>query len=286
MRNRDIFGDSSEGRPSPAPKPPKPEPKEPPKGHGRRQQNLDVVEKFHDLDVADKICPSCGGDLKEWAGQYEESREVDMFERRFVELHHKRKKYRCGCGGCVETAPAPLKLMRGARYSIDIAISIAVAKYRDHMPLERLARALDNQGLVIDSQTLWDQINALANVLSPTHDALQALVLSEPVIGADETQLEGDGPQEREREDQALAGLGRQRAERVCYRIKAGRSLQDATDALGDYARVVVCDGYAGYEALSNLRRFIVLPHCWAHVRRKFMTSIRIIGKHMPVCST
>jgi transposase len=175
MRNRDIFGDSSEGRPSPAPKPPKADRNEPPKGHGRRQQKLDVVEKIHDLDVADKTCASCGGELKEWAGQYEESREIDMFERRFVELHHKRKKYRCGCGGCVETAPAPLKLMRGGRYSIDSAVSIAVAKYRDHMPLERLARALDNQGLVIDSQTLWDQINALANVLSPVHDALQSL---------------------------------------------------------------------------------------------------------------
>lgn len=271
MRNRALFGDSSEGRPSPAPKAAQPEPKPAPKGHGRRQQQLEIVEKFHELDVADKACPACGGELKEWVGQYEESREIDMYERRFVELHHKRKKYRCGCGGCIETAPAPLKLMRGARYSIDIAVSIAVSKYRDHMPLERLARALGNQGLVIDSQTLWDQINALANVLSPVHDALQALVLSQPVIGADETHWKVMDHKSASGKTKRWQVWAVSAPNAICYRIKAGRSLKDATDVLGDYVGVVVCDGYAVYEALSKQRRSITLSHCWAHVRRKFL---------------
>jgi transposase len=270
-RNRAMFGDSSEARPAPVTKTAKPEPEsEPQKGHGRRQQKLDLVERFHDLDVADKTCPSCGGELSEWIGQYEESREIDMFERRFVELHHKRKKYRCACGGCVETAPAPLKLMRGARYSIDIAISIAVAKYRDHMPLERLARALGNQGLVIDSQTLWDQINALADVLSPVHDALQALVLSEPVIGADETHWKVMGQKSANGKTKRWQVWAISSPRAICYRIKAGRSLKDATDVLGNYTGVVVCDGYAVYIALSK-QTGILLGHCWAHVRRKFI---------------
>jgi transposase len=272
-RNQAMFGDSSEGRPAAATKPePTPEPKpEPNKGHGRRQQKLEVVEKFHELDMADKTCPSCGGELTEWVGQYEQSREIDMFERRFVELHHKRKKYRCACGGCVETAPAPLKLMRGARYSIDIAVSIAVAKYRDHMPLERLARALANQGLVIDSQTLWDQINALANVLSPVHDALQALVLSQSVIGADETHWKVMGYKSANGKTKRWQVWAISSPSAICYRIKAGRSLQDATDVLGSYTGIVVCDGYAVYDALSKQRSGLLLAHCWAHVRRKFI---------------
>ncbi|HSG66407.1 MAG TPA: IS66 family transposase zinc-finger binding domain-containing protein, partial [Gammaproteobacteria bacterium] len=158
-RNKALFGDSSERR---APEREElAKPAAPQRGHGPRAQDLPVVEKVHELDPADRTCPSCGGELAEWEGQFEESREVDMYERQFVHLHHKRKKYRCGCGGCVETAPGPLKLMPGGRYSIDIAISIAVAKYGDHSPLERLARSLGHRGLMIDSQTLWDQINAL-----------------------------------------------------------------------------------------------------------------------------
>jgi transposase len=155
-RNQALFGDSSERRPSSA----GPAAKQPQKqsGHGPRKQVLPLVERVHELDVADRTCTSCGGALSEWVGQFEIANEIDMVERHFVELVHKRKKYRCKCGGCIETAPAPPKLMPGGRYSIDIAISIAVGKYGNHMPLERTARALAQQGLVIDSQTLWDQI--------------------------------------------------------------------------------------------------------------------------------
>ena len=80
-------------------------------------------------------------------------------------VRHKRKKYRCSCGGCVETAPGPDKLIPGGRYSIDFAVSVAIAKYTDHLPLERQVRIMKRQGLVVDSQTLWDQLNAVARHL-------------------------------------------------------------------------------------------------------------------------
>jgi transposase len=46
---------------------------------------------------------------------------------------------------------------------------------------------LKRQGLVVDSQTLWEQINALAKWLVPAHEQLHSYVLAQPVIGADET---------------------------------------------------------------------------------------------------
>jgi transposase len=240
-------------------------------GHGPRQQELPVVERVHELDAADRTCPSCGGQLEEWPGQYEESSEIDKVAERFVEVLHRRKKYRCRCGGCVETAPAPPKLMKGGRYSIDIAVGIAVAKYADHMPLERMAVALGRRGLSIDSQTLWDQLNALAKLLSPAHDALQAAVLSQPVIGADETHWKllsqrSSGGKSKRWQVWAVTS-----DKAVSYRIKAGRSIKDAKDVLGDYDGVVVCDGYAVYGSLQKQRAAIRLSHCWSHVRRKYM---------------
>jgi transposase len=68
-------------------------------------------------------------------GQYEQSEEVEVLERRFVLKRHKRLKYRCGRGGCVEAAPAPLKLVPGGRYSLEFAIEVAVQKYLDPLPL-------------------------------------------------------------------------------------------------------------------------------------------------------
>jgi transposase len=46
---------------------------------------------------------------------------------------------------------------------------------------------MGREGLIIESQTLWDQLDALATALHPTYEALRQYVLSAPVVGADET---------------------------------------------------------------------------------------------------
>lgn len=165
-----LFGSSSEKRSAPAAAGGE---RAPQAGHGpREQKELEIVEQVHELDEPDRACPACGGALTEMAGQYEESEEIDVVERRFVLKTHKRKKYRCSCGGCVETALGPLKLVAGGRYSIDFAIAVAIQKYLDHLPLERQVRIMAREGLTVDSQTL-DQIERLARVLGSAHEALR-----------------------------------------------------------------------------------------------------------------
>ena len=90
---------------------------------------------------------------------------------RFVYKNHRRQKYACSCGSCIETALGPDKLVPGGRYSIDFAIYVAISKYCDHLPLERQVRMMARDGLVVTSQTLWDQIEHLTwvveSVVSP-----------------------------------------------------------------------------------------------------------------------
>jgi transposase len=267
VRNQKIFGDSSEKRGStktaaePVPQ----------SGHGPREQvQLPIVEREHVLDEPDRVCSSCGGQLEEMTGQFEEAEEVDVLERQFVLVRHKRKKYRCGCGGCIETAPGGQKLINGGRYSVDFAVSVAVAKYCDHLPLERQVRVMKRQGLVVDSQTLWDQINALARRLEPVHEALRVHVLAQPCIGADETfwrMMEGNGENKRWQTWAVTAPNA------VCYRILDSRSAAAAADVLGDYAGTLLCDGYSAYESLRKRGGHFTIAHCWAHVRRKFIEA-------------
>src|SRR5689334_24629591 len=121
---RKVFGDSSEKRKKATSEERKSEPQ---RGHGHRSQPaLPIVEHVHVADEADKVCTACGGELSEWNGQFEESEEIDVIERRFVIKKHKRQKYRCRCGQCIETAPGPVKLFEGARYSSNFAIAVAV----------------------------------------------------------------------------------------------------------------------------------------------------------------
>jgi len=57
----------------------------------------------------------------------------------------------------------------------------------------------------------------------------------------------------------------------VCYRIQDGRGLEQAETLLDNYRGVVMCDGYGVYSALAKKRKALLLAHCWAHVRRKFV---------------
>ena len=263
-RNKKLFGDSSEKRDQDDESPKQHQQR----GHGPRvQPQLPVVEQEHVLDEADKMCPQCGGELRVWDGQYEPSEEIDVLERQFVLKKHKRQKYRCRCGGCVETAPGPVKLFKGARYSTDFAIHVAIAKYADHLPLERQTRMMAREGLQVDSQTLWDQLNALARTLEPVQKALVNHILNQPVIGADETswRLMQSKKKRSGKSTKRWQVWTAAAPDAVCYMIQDSRSTEAARNLLGQYHGTVLCDGYSAYESLRKRDGNFQLAHCWAH---------------------
>lgn len=267
-RNHLLFGTSSEQRHQG--RGDKKQERKPRPGHGPKPQpKLELVEELHLLDVADQVCNSCGGQLDEWKGQFEESEEVDVIERKFVLKKHRRQKYRCKCGGCVETALAPVKLFEGARYSINWAIDVAVGKYLDHLPLERQVRIMEREGLSVDSQTLWDYLERLARHLEPAWNRLHQHILAEPVVGADETRWLLMGARNGERSKWQVWALSTARA--IVYRILDSRSAEAARKVLGDYRGTVMADGYGAYESLKNNGGHFQLSHCWGHVRRGYL---------------
>jgi hypothetical protein len=130
-------------------------------------------------------------------------------------------------------------------------------------------------GLTVDTQTLWDQLLALTHHLTPTYEALCADVRTAAVLGADETtwQLMEPG---RSKTWWVWALC---RADAVVYRLLDTRSADGATQVLGDYHGIVLCDGYAAYRALAKRTTgeragpTITLAHCWAHVRRQYVEA-------------
>jgi transposase len=249
-RAKALFGDSSERRPC-AEHEKTGERKEPRSSHGPREQKaLPIVEVVHELDEPDQMCPSCGGDLEPMAGQFEEADEIDVVERSFRIVRHKRQKYRCRCGAGIETALGPDKLVAGGRYSIDFAIDVAIAKVADHLPLERQVRQMARDGLAVDSSTLWEQTWFLSQHLMATYEANHADVLASDVIAVDETwwRLMKKGASKR----WWVWSIAREDA--VSYRLLASRSSDAARTVLGDYTGVAICDGYKAYDVLARER--------------------------------
>lgn len=243
------------------------------RGHGpTAQPSLPVIDEVHELAPDDRACASCGGELRAWSGQFEDSEQVDVVERSFRIVRHRRQKYRCSCGGCIRSAPAPFKLTPQGRYSLAFVICVAVAKYLDHAPLARQTRQMARQGLVVTTQTLCDQLEQLAGALRPSWKALRGEILVSPVIGVDETTWPLLDQANRCWWAWSIAGPAG-----VYYRIAKTRSHADAERVLDGFEGTAVCDAFSAYPALRNKWRqqgkTLELATCWAHARRGFVKA-------------
>jgi transposase len=230
------------------------------------QLALEHVEQIFELDDADKTCPSCGGELRPMAGLFESSEMIDVVEVRYRVVHVQQQKYACKCGGCVETAPGPERVIPGGRYSLDFAIKVALDKYLDHIPLARQERILRRHGLEITTQTLWDQVHALGRRLEKASRALLARVLAQPVVGLDQTswkRLEVKDGKPWQMWCLTAPGL-------VVHQIRDDKGAATFKDLMAGYRGTIVCDALKTHEAGARGNDEIALAGCWAHVFRKF----------------
>jgi transposase len=263
-----MFGRSSEKSPHTAGA----KEKKPQVGHGpKAQPKLPVVELRHELDEPDQVCTVCGNALEPLGEQTEDSEEISVVQRRFVLLKNKKVKYRCGCClAVVETAPGPQKLIPGGRYCLEFAVEIALQKYAYHLPLERQVRMMWNEGLMVDSQTLWDQLNALERILNPAYVLIHAHILAAQVLHADETRwmlLQKGGSKQ-------WHAWALSTEDAVYYHIDPSRGAEVPIELLQGYKGVVMADGYVSYQTLAAACPDVVLVHCMAHVRRKWVEAL------------
>lgn len=241
------------------------------KGHGPREQaQLRILEVVHTLDEADMPCPCCGERLVAIDGETEDSDEVDELQREFVIRRHRRQKYRCGKGCHVTTANAPKRWFEGGRYGLGFAIGVAVAKYLDHLPLERQVRQMARLGLVVDSQTLFDQLFALAMLLRPAYLRLGERQRGRHLLFVDETTWPVHEKSKGVDASKwhlwtAVSPLG------VYYEIHDNRSAEGATSMLAGFDGYVMCDGFKAYESVAKAFPSVRLLQCWVHARRGFV---------------
>ncbi|MEY3011925.1 MAG: hypothetical protein RIT45_660 [Pseudomonadota bacterium] len=245
----------------------------PQRGHGPTPQpNLPIVEQHYELTDEQRSCSACGGELQQWTGQFEDSEQVDVVQRSFCIVRQRRQKYRCKCGGCVRTAPGPVKLTQQGRYTLGFVAHLATAKYLDHLPLYRQTQQMARQGLAVTTSTLCDQLEELALLLRPSYQALHAEVIAEPVVGVDETPWPV-----LDKADQRWWAWSVTSRNAVYYRIAKSRSHRDADKILEGFSGVAVCDAYSAYPALRSARgakgEKLALATCWAHARRRFVKA-------------
>lgn len=270
-----LFGDSSErrDREEQDTKPARPTP-----GHGPNPQlALRHEDKILELPEEQRYCRECSSELIPIPGMTDDSEQITVIRREFVVENIRRQKYRCGCGIGLVTAPAPVKHVPGGRYSLDFAIEVAVEKYVEHQPLARQRRKMARQDLQVTTQTLWDQIDALASLLQPAYDALRDYILSADVIGVDETWWRVM----KKKSTKRWWAWALSTHDACWFGIEPSRSAKAAHKFIGAYEGIIVCDAYSAYKTLARGSPALCIANCWAHVRRKFIDAER----YYPQCS-
>lgn len=256
----------------PSPGPQEDDEKKP--GHGPRPQpDLPRREELIVLPEGQEVCPICEQDRTRMGDATEDAEEITVVERSYVLVVKKRAKYTCGCADTVTTAPAPKRIIPGGRYSNDFAVSVAVDKYADNIPLERQVERMARHGLDVTSSVLVDQLHGLTSLLEPVwREMLIYLLDHEPVINVDETGWRlSIGKQQRRSVAWVVCS-----PRAVVHHLMASKSGKVAERILGPYEGVVVADGYQVYKSLAKAKAKagFKLANCWAHVLRKFRDEV------------
>jgi transposase len=268
------FGPSSEKRPNPdssANDVDQTSGKKPKTGHGPTPQlNLPIEIKTYELTPENQICDLCGKKVFPKNGMTQKSELITVTGVQFKIEEVMQTVYGCDCNDKLITAPGPDRAVPGGRYSLEFGVFVAEQKFLDHMPLARMQRMMERNGLQISRSTLWDQSFGTAEYLNPSWRALREYVLGADWAHCDETHWPMlDGPGTSKYWAWCVAS-----DDAVFYDIHKSRSAQAAKAMLGGFEGVLITDGYSAYETMIRGElNTITHAHCWAHVRRKFLEA-------------
>jgi transposase len=241
---------------------------------GRLPAHLERIEQIVDID--DKQCGCCGGDLH--VIDEDVTERLDVVPSVFRVLVTRRPRYGCrGCDQCgVVQAPAPSFIVDQGIPTDRLVAHVVVNRFADHQPLYRQAQSYARQGVELDRSTLCDWVGRVAWYLTPLRNHILASLRSSTKLFADETVMPVLAPKTGNtkrgqlwayaRDDRPWGG---ELPPAVAYMYATNRGSDRPIEHLAGFAGVLQVDGYAGYNRIGG-GNAVTLALCLSHARRKF----------------
>ena len=237
------------------------------------------VDVVHALSDAERVCEHDGNTLNEIGEVISE--QLDIIPAKIQVLRHIRKKYACGCGKCIKTAPLPNQPIPKSLASPGLLAHITISKYQDALPLYRQEHILQRIGVDIPRATLANWMIQTGNLIQPVINLLRDRLLNYDILHMDETTVQVLN--EPDKKAQSKSYLWVQRGGPpdkpvILFDYDATRGQSVPLRLLDGFKGIIQTDGYAGYNAVVNQNNLVHLG-CWAHARRKFSEAIKSQGK-------
>ena len=247
------------------------------KGHGREKFPAHLPREEIRLDLADEdqCCPDCGEQMRAFGEEVCERGHLvpaKLSVRRYL-----RTKYACSKGHAVKTAPLPDGVVDGGKYEASVYAHVAVAKYSDHLPLNRLQGIFKRHGVRLARQSMWDMLVRVDELVAqPVLSQMRSELLQEDALHADETPvtflLEG-GKGTKTGYIWTWRSLRERGKSKILVQFTTSRERFGPTRFLGDWSHTLLTDGYSGYDEVTTVNG-ITRAGCWVHARRYFKKAL------------
>ncbi len=153
---------------------------------------------------------------------------------------------------------------------------LIVSKYTDHLPLYRLERIYERQGVFLHRSTLSDWLAACAGLLRPLYERMVSVVLQSRALHTDDTTVKMQEPKTHLLSTARLwVYLGDAAHPYNVFDFTPNRKRDGPERFLADYRGYLHADAFSGYDRLylpdarTSAARITEVA-CNAHARRKF----------------
>lgn len=243
------------------------------------KSNLPVKERTHFggvleiLSLAQKGDPSLTEEnsaIEEMKGFSEDSTEITITERIYTKVLHKRQKYKVKnretAKETIVTAPGPVKLLPGSRYSVDFALSVVGGKFLNHLPYERQRKDMKRLGLDIPVMTMFRLTEQVSLHMGEVAEQIRRDIFKSGLAcHLDETRW----PILSQHADNGQMWVLSNQAGSY-YQFEPSRSGSIADELLKGFVGAVLTDKFSGYLHFRT-EKSIVWGLCWSHARREFL---------------
>lgn len=178
--------------------------------------------------------------------------------------------------GVVISAPKPPPPIAKGMPGPGLLAHLIVSKYVDHLPLYRLERVYERQGLVLPRSTTCDWLAACAQLLQRLYRLMISIVLQSRVLHTDDTPVKiHDPPADATPTGRLWAYLGDPAHPYNVFDFTPNRKRDGPQRFLATFQGYLQADAFTGYDGLylpdpiDDVRRIHEVA-CNAHARRKF----------------
>jgi hypothetical protein len=172
---------------------------------------------------------------------------------------------------------APASVLEKCFADASLLAGILIDKFCFHLPLYRQHQRLLAAGIRLDRSTLTQWVHRTIALLESIYEAQWRSVLASAVLVMDETPVKaGRVKSAGNRPGKMKTGffwpiLGDQGE--IVFPFSRSRAHAVVRELLGDFAGVLLTDGYEAYDRYAAQVAALVHALCWSHVRRHFLEA-------------